>query len=200
MRFSRKGDEKRLELLNIRDAIYDEFHSSKLAQEFFFRDENADRYAAFYTSMYLIADTGESIWHLLNRDFSPDELVAYLEFWGVMQAIIIQQDAVSELYQAVVGSALAQTKCPAWQDLRELRNLSAGHPANQVRNKSAPRRTFMGRGFLSCDRIQFEMFDKGSQNITHPVYNLRELIEKYDSEICGILREVLSEMKTNWQP
>jgi len=53
--------------------------------------------------MFLIQDTGEAVAHHMAGDFSGS-LRAYLEFWGVMQAIFIRQDAISELHRVVVGN------------------------------------------------------------------------------------------------
>lgn len=94
------------QILAARLKIYDQFHGSAAGTEHFFKDEHAGAYAAYYTAMYLIQDTGESVWAHMKRGFSSDPHIAYIEFWGVMQAIFIQQDAISELYEAVIGSKL----------------------------------------------------------------------------------------------
>jgi hypothetical protein len=66
--------------------------------------ESDDAFAAFYASKYLIQDTAEAVQDHLGRGFSKNPMAAYLEFWGVMQAIIIQQDAIRELYISVHGA------------------------------------------------------------------------------------------------
>src|SRR5208283_2330368 len=73
-------------ILAVRSKIYDQFHGSKAGPEHFFKDENAEAFAAYYTSMYLIQDTGESVAAHMKRGFSSDPWSAYIEFWGVMQA------------------------------------------------------------------------------------------------------------------
>ena len=64
----------------------------------------------------------------MERGFSSDPWLAYIEFWGVMQAIFIQQDAIKEIYEAVIGSKLQISKQSGWWKVREIRNLCAGHP------------------------------------------------------------------------
>ncbi len=66
----------------VRIAIYDQFQNSLAVQRYFFRDENKDVYAAYYTSMFLIQDTAEAIYVHMARGFSPDPMMAYIEFWG----------------------------------------------------------------------------------------------------------------------
>jgi hypothetical protein len=73
--------------------------------------------------MYLIQDTGEAVSEHVASGFSSSPLTAYLEFWGVTQAITIQQDAVVELHQAIIGKRPRVETKSAWQKLREVRNI-----------------------------------------------------------------------------
>jgi hypothetical protein len=130
----------------------------------------------------------------MREGFSRDPMRAYIEFWGVMQAIVIQQDATYQLHTAVVGVPPHDSQIgPAWRDLREKRRLCAGHPAH--RTHRVPARTFMGRGFGNYDRIWFELWDAHTEEITHPVFNLRTMILDYDGEASRILNNALSRMR-----
>jgi hypothetical protein len=93
-------------IVDRRQEIYDYFHNNDACQRFFFDAAQEERYAAYYTSMYLVQDTSESLLVHRARGFSSDSHAAYIEFWGVMQALIIQQDSISELYNAVTGARL----------------------------------------------------------------------------------------------
>ncbi|MGT2442195.1 hypothetical protein ACU4I5_05720 [Ensifer adhaerens] len=146
-------------VMNVRSDIYNQFQASGAGPLFFFLDENKDAYAAYYTSMYLIQDTAEAIYVHMTRDFSPDPMLAYIEFWGVMQATAIQQDAIFELHKAVVGSAPAILKGSAWDKIRDTRHLCSGHPANRSAGVPASQRTFMGRRFGNYDRVTYELYD-----------------------------------------
>jgi hypothetical protein len=55
-----------------------------------------------------------------------------------MQAIFIQQDAIKEIYEAVIGSKLHIAEQSDWSKIRDVRNLCAGHPANRAKVLSAP--------------------------------------------------------------
>ncbi len=57
--------------------------------------KNEEIYSAYYISMYLIQDTYGAILAHQKKGFSEEPLLAYIEFWGVMQAIVIQQDSIS---------------------------------------------------------------------------------------------------------
>jgi hypothetical protein len=180
-------------ILNVHTAIYKQFHSSSAVRSVGPQD---DDFVAYSNSMYLIADTAESVMHHMQAGFSKNPMEAYLEFWGVMQAIIIQQDAISELHRAIVGTkperALTHAPKSAWGRLRKKRDLCAGHPA------TAPQRAFMGRKFGDYDYITYELRDAGTKKTTHPVFNLRQMIGDYDKEASHILRNALTTMKSKW--
>jgi hypothetical protein len=178
-----------------RQEIYDYFHHNEGYQRFFIDEAQEERYAAYYTSMYLLQDTTESLLAHRDRGFSSNPFEAYIEFWGVMQALIIQQDAISELYEAVTGTPLDTRALSSWQKLRELRNTCAGHPAKKDRPKNSPlTRTFMGRNFGSYSAITYEQWqsDGGSR---HPTVQLDALIDEYAKEAESRLIEVLVSMK-----
>jgi hypothetical protein len=185
-------------LLAVHSNINDRFHGSSAGPSHFFRNENAGPYAAYYTSMYLIQDTGEAILSHMGRGFSSDPLTAYIEFWGVMQAIFIQQDAICELYEAVVGSQPRPTKVSNWSTIREVRNVCAGHPAKRDRGVPATQRTFMGRNFGTYERIQYELWDSEIQQPSHPTFNLEAMINAYEADAVVLLNDALSTMSTKW--
>jgi hypothetical protein len=122
-----------LRIVNRRQEIYNYFHNNGACQQFFFDAAQEERYAAYYTSMYLVQDTSESLLDHRARGFSSDPLAAYIEFWGIMQALIIQQDSISELYEAVTAAELDSRALNSWQAVRTLRNACAGHPAKKDR-------------------------------------------------------------------
>lgn len=187
------------QILAVRSKIYDQFHGSTAGPAHFFENEHAEAYAAYYTSMYLIQDTGEAVWSHMRRGFSPDPMLAYVEFWGVMQAIFIQQDAISELYKAVIGTHLKITKSSDWSKIRDVRNQCAGHPAKRTFGVPATQRTFMGRHFGDYSQIRFELWEaRAPQQTTHPTFNLSAMIEAYDAEGAQTLNIVLCELAKNW--
>ena len=130
-------------------------------------------------------------------DFSSDPWRAYVEFWGVMQATMIQQDAIKELHRVVLGSEPGNLTNTAWSKLRDMRTMLAGHPARRDRDGPV-RRAFMGRSFGKYDRVTCEVWDDGTKQRTHPAFNLRRMIDDYDVQAAGILDTVLTTMKTKW--
>ncbi len=184
----------------VRQQIYDHFHGSAHCAAYFFDDAHADEYAAYYNSMYLLQDSTESLlWHRMTG-FSTAPLAAYLEFWGVMQAAIIQQDAIAELNRVILGHPLnARAKnLSSWLQLRELRNVCAGHPARKSTPSSQPlTRSFMGRSFGNYSSITYEQWQQGV-GITHPRIPLGLLLDAYEQEAGAELASILAGMKVRW--
>lgn len=153
-------------------------------------------HSTIYNSKNLIQDTSESIAAHMLKGFSPDPLIAYLEFWGIMQALIIQQDAISELSKSLIGSDPQIPLGSAWSEIRNLRNICAGHPAKKTGKKTDPHyRTFMGRNFGNYDSLTYELFDSTKQTSTHPKVNLRKMIGEYDVQASGYLNAAFNELK-----
>lgn len=183
-----------------RSEIYDYFHSNAACQKYFMDAARGEEYVAYYNSMYLLSDATESLWQHRERGFSSDPLLAYLEFWGVMQAAIIQQDSIAEVHHVMIGTTLNPRgkNLKSWLELRELRNVCAGHPAKKDKPKSAPlSRTFMGRGFGNYDTITYEQWQHGA-GTTHPRIRLGALLDAYAVEAEAELADILAAMKRRW--
>ena len=186
------------QILEIHEKIYNHFHGSDACQKFFFDDAQEERYAAYYTSMYLLQDTTESLIHHRQKGFSRNPFEAYIQFWGVMQAVFIQQDSICELHEAVAGSVLDTKKMISWGYLRQLRNTCAGHPAKKDLPKPSPvTRTFMGRDFGGYSSLTYEQWQRQG-DISHPSVNLGELMDKYAQEAKDNLLIILQSLKEQW--
>lgn len=163
----------------IRTNIYNYFQAHEACQKHFFAKENESQYVAYYNSMYLLDDSTESLLIHRSRGFSENSFSAYIEFGGIMQAIIIQQDAITEINNAITGKPLCAKKLNlvAWLKVRELRNICAGHPAKKAIPKTLPTvRTFMSRQFGNYDELTYECWDD-TKGTTHPTVHLGQVFD-----------------------
>jgi len=186
------------QILDVREKIYEYFHNNDGCQNFFINGAQEERYAVYYTSRYLLQDTTESLSAHRQKGFSSNPLESYLEFWGIMKAIIIQQDAICELYAAVTGKQLNTSNLTSWQSLRNLRNTCTGHPAKKDRPKKYPlTRTFMGRSFGDYSSLYYEQWQH-NVGTSHTAVELGKLIDEYVREAKAKLLEVFLYMKQQW--
>lgn len=187
-----------MDISKAREQIYDYFQASEKCQKFFLASENEERYSGYYTSIYLIQDTNEGVEAHRAQGFSKNPLIAYIELWGVMQAIYIQQDSISQLYRVITGCELESSLLKKWQELRVLRNICAGHPAKKDRPKNTPlARTFMGRNFGNYSEFTYEKW-KSPDKVSHPRVELSSLITAYELEAAEVLKLIHGHMKKKW--
>jgi len=120
-------------VLEVRDEISQIRHArsavSDKAPHGTFMD--CDSYFGFCAAKDWLQDTGEAILCHRDRGLSADSRSAYLEFWGVMQATFVQQDAINALRAALGCERHQPDNESAWRRLRDLRNLALGHPTKQ---------------------------------------------------------------------
>ena len=195
-------------IAEIREKIYDYFHGNENCQNFFLDEAQEEKYATYYTSNCLLQDTTECLFVHRKKGFSDAPHEAYIEFWGIMQAIIIQQDSILELYEAVTETKLDTRSLTSWQELRFLRNTCAGHPAKRNIPKAIPlTRTFMGRNFGGYSSLTYEKWEKPKskgflssplENISYPKVELGSLIDSYEKEAARKIQEILDFMKKKW--
>jgi len=156
----------------VRDQIAQLWHAesnvwSKLPT-FSFASE--DQYFAFCAAKDWIQDTSEALLAHRTSDFSLDPFKAYIEFWGVLQAVFIQQDAIKQFWYSLTGAHELNPKPSqesAWDEIRELRNLSVGHPTYNRHSKTAKAaketaRTVSGRQAKSYQHIQVSVYVAGN--------------------------------------
>lgn len=187
--------------LTLRQDIYNHFHASTIRGDLFLAPGNQDRFAQYETAMLLMQDTGEALWTHMRCDFSASPMAAYIEFWGVMQAVIIQQDALLELAAAI--GAPKPSVGTAWNAIREFRNVVAGHPAKKDSGRKAlgargPLRAFMGRQQKSYSSLTYELWDASAERTTHPQVNLGAMIAAYEAEAADHLVAILDHMRRIW--
>ncbi|MDO8772284.1 MAG: hypothetical protein Q7K57_26995 [Burkholderiaceae bacterium] len=182
-----------------RTKVYDYFQAHASCQNFFNNAVHKEEYVAYYNSMYLLQDATDSLGQHRKKGFSKDPLEAYLEFWGLMQALIIQQDCIAEVFEVLTGSKLDSKALglTSWTELRTLRNICAGHPVKKNRPKSSPTRSFMGRSFGNYDSFTYECWEKGGAR-THPQVKLGVLLDSYAGEAESQLNLALCAMQARW--
>jgi hypothetical protein len=165
--------------------------------------DDTDTFDIYCVLKDLLQDTGEAIGCHMQRGFSDSPMLAYIEFWGIMQAIIIQQDAIMEFYVLLFDKQSKNDKSTelrksnaSWFKLRDMRNSCSGHPANQG---SSLTRTSMGRGayFINYDLARCTSYPRGEAPFEE--YKLIEMILEYEGEAVEVLKLILTEMKSKHQ-
>lgn len=154
-----------------------------------------DRYFAFCAAKDWLQDTGEAILTHRKIGFCHQPLQSYIEFWGIMQGLFVQQDAIKELSYAVTGRRLKNDYSTghAWRELRDLRNLVVGHPTNKMLGE-VKGRTVIGRQSMTYHRISIVMYSPAGETKARTI-NLGELIDNYDDEAGALMKNLFSSLQ-----
>ena len=160
---------------------------------------STEDYYGFCAAKDWIQDTSEVLICHRRNGFSAEPMSAYLEFWGVLQAAVVQQDAIRELHRVIKEENLPK-QCinSAWTKLRNLRNLAVGHPTRHDHLKPLTR-SVTSRHEKSYENIELIVYGTGVNdrqgNVKIERINLGELLDLYDFEAGRIIEQLHSALE-----
>ncbi len=134
-------------------------------------------------------------WHsrtMRAGGIGSDDGEKYLRLYGFLQAIFLQQDAIRELHQLFAGNFAKPADASAWKRLRELRNLTVGHPIEKGRETEPRRRTFITRVSLETDGLDYQVWYQGTRETSFESADLSTLYTAYEKEAASFLEKVLT--------
>jgi hypothetical protein len=155
-----------------------------------------DDYYKFCAAKDWLQDTAEVLLAHRAKGFSSDAMAAYLELWGVLQAVYVQQDATGTLYCVVrEEKRFPFWNCGAdWKDIRDLRDRAVGHPSYSDRGE-VEGSVSIGRARMSYDRIAFQAYVKGGPSRTETIA-LGAMIDKYDQVAAAQVKNITAALTT----
>ena len=144
-----------------------------------------------FSCIRTIEDTEEALEGYLKTDVDNlDVGVKYLFMYGVLQALIVQQEAVENLHAAFY---IPYTKNPSLEKIRHIRIDAAGHPTNRGNRKAfslITRKTLNAHGF--------ELVTAYSENGKESEYrnvNIPNLIATQKSIFIDVLTNLIEKVK-----
>jgi len=87
------------------------------------------------SSLDVIGDSDLAISAYINSEFGTDDGEKYLRLYGALQALFLQQDAVTNMCESL-GLPNNLTSHPKLKEIRDIRNDSIGHPTKRGNYKS----------------------------------------------------------------
>jgi hypothetical protein len=116
---------------------------------------------------------------------------AYLLVYGALQALFVQRDAVENLCQAL---AIAYVRDPLLNDIREIRNDSAGHPTKRGGGKGRAY-NFISRSSLTKEGFDLMTTYPDSRSPLFRHVSIPSLIASQRDILQNVLSEVLEKLK-----
>jgi hypothetical protein len=115
----------------------------------------------------------------------------YLRTYGVMQAFVIQQDAIKHVHKAI-GMPTPDLK--PLLHIRDMRVAAAGHPTLQNQTKKHPRRAhFISQATLGDSGMELMTVDASSQHIFRQV-QIPELATRQEKYVLSLIRQAIAHL------
>lgn len=172
-------------VLIVREKIYDHIQDGAVCH--WMERATHNEYITYCVAKDTIQDTAETLLTHRQRGFSGDMYARYFEYYGILQAIYMQQDAIRALYSLFVGAAADVSGKPSWNRLRSLRNDTAGHPVG--------RRRFLNRNAIGYDRVNYSWWLEGERFPKSEDVPLASLLDSYAAEAADLLARVHDELE-----
>lgn len=151
-----------------------------------------------FFSLLVGIDTAEDAEALLNYEeqgLGISDGEKYLRLYGFLQAVFLQQDAIKQISQRLMPPHVKASPSPAWSQLRELRNMTVGHPTAYGRDQSNMQRVLISRITISDDGFQYQVWDKTKSDPSFVDGGLRSLYDDYKREAQKVLENVLDSVR-----
>ena len=151
--------------------------------------KNRKFWSQLCSSLDVIEDSDLAIDAYNNSEFGTDFGEKYLRLYGVLQALFLQQDAVTNLCESL-GLPNNLTSHPKLKEIRDIRNDSIGHPTKRGNYKSYH---FISR--VTIAKSGFQLLSDYGNKITSRDISLIDLIKEQREYLLSSLKGVIQALK-----
>lgn len=139
------------------------------------------------SSLDVIGDSDLAIGAYINSKFGKDDGEKHLKLYGVLQALFLQQDAVTNLCESL-GLSNNLIASPKLKEIRDIRNDSIGHPTKRGNYKSYH---FISRVTITKSGFQL-ISDYENDRTTIRDISVIDLINEQRKYLSEILKKVIT--------
>lgn len=143
------------------------------------------------SSLDVIEDSDLAIAAYINSEFGTDDGEKYLRLYGVLQALFLQQDAVTNLCESL-GLPNNLTSHPKLKEIRDIRNDSIGHPTKRGNYKSYH---FISRATITKSGFQLISYYENNKTTFRDI-SVIDLIKEQRKYLSETLKKVINILKT----
>lgn len=144
------------------------------------------------SSLDVIGDTSIAVKSYEECEWPEDTGMQYILIYGLLQALVVQQDAVRHLREVLNVENVEDLEL---QEIRDIRNRSVGHPTKQNAGKNRKSFNFISR--ISMSKKGFDLLSSyGERNSDdHRSVSLSAFIQTQEEELSKSLGEVLNKLE-----
>jgi hypothetical protein len=152
-------------------------------------EPDKDRWNKFCIAMDTLEDTNLAISAYTKLGLGGTDEGRYLHFYGVLQAVYVQQDTITSLIKLInVKPSSDNDQSSGWKTIREIRNHTAGHPVD--------RKTFVTRVNLEFGYVSLQTQHPDCIEQWGGALDL--LISNYLADAIKILKELYEYVVKAW--
>ena len=121
----------------------------------------------------------------------------YLKLYGFLQGVFLQQDSIRQLHRIFLEYDSQPSPDSAWKRIRDLRNLTVGHPVEK-KEKVGTKRCFISRITMRTGRFEVLIWNSDIEQTKIEDVNLGHLYEQYKSEATKRLENIAQGQIKRW--
>jgi hypothetical protein len=156
--------------------------------------DHSDEWSALCVAMDTLDDTGIALEYFEGQGLGKDDGEKYLKLYGLLQGIFLQQDSIRQLHRELGGQELTPSPDTGWMKIRELRNVTVGHPINSNGNKSC----LISRVTIGKNGFQVIVWNKAKKANEIETTNFNLLYEHYKSGAIIHLESIYKAETIKW--
>lgn len=157
-----------------------------------------DEWNEICAAMDVLEDTCIALENYERCGLGSDDGEKYLRLYGFLQGIFLQQDSIRRLYKAFTENQLNPSSDSGWVEIRNLRNLTVGHPIEK-RNGQGVWRCFISRVTVNSHGFQLRVWNKEKNVAEIETVDLKALYERYKLEGVTYLQDICKALTTRWR-
>ena len=149
---------------------------------------NPDEWNALCATMDTLEDTCLALEYYEFYGLGDEIGGIYLKLYGLLQAVVLQQDSIRLLYRTFLGNDFQPDSDSDWMKIRDLCNLTFGYPVE--RGKPKGQCCFISRFDLHSNKIRLWVWNKDKGLEEFEYVDLKNLYELYKSEATRHLNKI----------
>ena len=184
------------QVLKVSNKIRDSLHNSTILKTNIFQKRAQGFWDQLWTCLDTVNHTEIAIleFESLEKDVflkAPNNLT-----FGLLQNLYVQQDSLNNLSESILGKPIKvwTDKYPSFSLIRNIRNITIGHPTKKEGKKSQVREyCVIDQNSLTKDGFSFWVWSSAGFNQQHVRFS--ELIEKQREELITELKKILKHIE-----
>ena len=181
---------------DLEQKIRDYVNNAKLP-DWYLEKRPEDEWMALCVSMNTLGDTCEALEYYEKNGLGNDYSEKYLKLYGLLQAIFLQQNSISQIYQIFLEKKLITNSNSPWKKIRELRHLTVGHPEEKKHNNET-KRCFIVRVTIQNNGFDLLIWNKKTGKKKSEKIDFKSLYDDYKEDAIKYLDNICKAQIATW--